>query len=105
MSVWPLRIYSSRAAAARTVRESAAGTIHVHTLKSLPEASSRLPYASRRRAARTLGWNFSHSSSSGPCSDATSLPLAVRQIWISPFMSPVAHRSPAVLKAMAHTLS
>ena len=105
MSVWPLRIYSSRAAATRTVRESAAGTIHVHTLKSLPEASSRLPYASRRRAARTLGWNFSHSSSSGPCSDATSLPLAVRQIWISPFMSPVAHRSPAVLKAIAHTLS
>lgn len=64
-----------------------------------------LPYGSRLRAVRTFGWNFSHSSSSGPCSDATHLPLTVCHTLITPFISPVAHRSPVALKAMVLTLS
>lgn len=103
--VWPLRIYVSRPCATPTVGSSLVYVIQVHTLKSLPDANSMLPYGSRPRAVRTFGWNFSHSSSSGPCNDATHLPLAVCHTLMIPFISPVAHRSPAALKAIALTLS
>ena len=81
------------------------GTIHIHTLKSLPDVSRMSAYGKRTAPPPTFGWNFSHSSSSGPSSVITSLPFAVFQTWIIPFMSPVAQYSPLALYATAHTLS